>query len=493
MESASEKLSLQTPPFSSNNPPDPGTLLASNPGTNKLMSTFRLPEMESLTQIAIPPSQLSSRNKRKSPTEKSAKPLAVSSPRYQAKTLKAQTESFDIVRSKLRDSLASALTLASSEKPSGTEASTSSSLTSNVVKEEGVPLIDVGLGDDLLQGNGLSWAADAGPKDKSTEVDGGTAAKRAKVDFEVTEDKSRALATTIEAELFSLFGGVNKKYKEKGRSLLFNLKDQSNPELRTRVISGDITPQRLCSMSAEELASKELSEWRMAKAEEFAHMVVLQEDVDLRRVVKKTHKGEVQVEVEDDSTSVEVAVGSNSLPPILSRSKGNAKPLKDSTKNEEHGSEKVSGEDVEDIQELMVDGKEAETLPPIVSLDEFMEALNSEPPFENIPAVAGAESSLTNSLPDATVNSAIAGDSLNASISSKTDNSDSKKVNDGHKETIPRGVDLVPKAITDEHMWEGVIQLTVSSVATVQAFFKRFDSSLSGLSLPSGFTSGSYP
>ncbi|KAJ4981765.1 hypothetical protein NE237_032602 [Protea cynaroides] len=98
-----------------------------------------------------------------------------------------------------------------------------------------------------------------------------------------------SLAFKIEAELFKLFGGVNKKYKERGRSLLFNLKDRSNPELRERVLAGEISPERLRSMTPEELASEELSQGRLAKAEELAHMVVL-----------KTHKGEFQVEVEHD-------------------------------------------------------------------------------------------------------------------------------------------------------------------------------------------------
>jgi hypothetical protein len=105
------------------------------------------------------------------------------------------------------------------------------------------------------------------------------------------------LAFRIEEELFKLFRGVNKKYKEKGRSLLFNLKDKSNPELRERVSSGDIAPERLCSMTT---ASKELSEWRLAKVEEFAQMVVLPNmEVDPRSLVRKTHKGEFQVEVEE--------------------------------------------------------------------------------------------------------------------------------------------------------------------------------------------------
>lgn len=73
------------------------------------------------------------------------------------------------------------------------------------------------------------------------------------------------LGVKIEGELFRKYAGVNKKYKEKARSLLFNLKDRNNPELRARVVSGEITPENLCCMTAEQLASKELSQWRIAK------------------------------------------------------------------------------------------------------------------------------------------------------------------------------------------------------------------------------------
>ena len=115
------------------------------------------------------------------------------------------------------------------------------------------------------------------------------------------------VAFDVESEMYRHFGGVNRKYKEKARSLLFNLKDRSNPELRARVLSGEITPENLCSMNAEQLASKELSEWRIAKAEEFAHMIVLTEpDGGQPRLVKKTHKGEFEVTVEKDDVLTEV-------------------------------------------------------------------------------------------------------------------------------------------------------------------------------------------
>lgn len=51
-------------------------------------------------------------------------------------------------------------------------------------------------------------------------------------------------------------GEAGKDYKMKYRSLLFNLKDASNPELRARVLMGDIPPAKLVRMSSEQLASR---------------------------------------------------------------------------------------------------------------------------------------------------------------------------------------------------------------------------------------------
>ncbi len=38
-------------------------------------------------------------------------------------------------------------------------------------------------------------------------------------------------------------GGLSNDYKAKFRSLIFNLKDPNNPELRARVLRGEIAPQ----------------------------------------------------------------------------------------------------------------------------------------------------------------------------------------------------------------------------------------------------------
>lgn len=55
-----------------------------------------------------------------------------------------------------------------------------------------------------------------------------------------------AVAEEIEAQLYSANGGsVSKDYKAKLRSLVFNLKDANNPDLRARVLQKEIPSSRL--------------------------------------------------------------------------------------------------------------------------------------------------------------------------------------------------------------------------------------------------------
>lgn len=49
---------------------------------------------------------------------------------------------------------------------------------------------------------------------------------------------------------------MDKEYRQKVRSLSYNLSDASNPELRARVLQGEVTPDRLVQMTPNELASK---------------------------------------------------------------------------------------------------------------------------------------------------------------------------------------------------------------------------------------------
>lgn len=270
--------------------------------------------------------------------------------------------------------------------------------------------------DELLQGNGLSWVLSdmvdlENQRESQTNIEKKTELEETGGICREAAPLPELLASRIEAELFKLFGGVNKKYKEKGRSLLFNLKDRNNPELRERVMFGQIPPEQLCSMTAEELASKELSQWRIAKAEELAQMVVLPDsDVDIRRLVKKTHKGEFRVEVEhEDNVPVEEVSGGTtsvarsqaikkdveaaaSSKPDAIKSDIDTDGEKSNLQTDNQFSITISSSDGTDpMQGLMTDDalKDPDFLPPIVSLDDFMESLHSEPPFENLPVESG--------------------------------------------------------------------------------------------------------
>ncbi|KAL5783202.1 hypothetical protein ACOSP7_008231 [Xanthoceras sorbifolium] len=386
-----------------------------------------------------------------------------------------------------------------------------------LLPDEDVPFSDNFFArDELLQGNGLAWVLEPivaveEKKEIPTAIRQDLGNLKVGGDGDGQEQPSdrypEIVAFEIEAELFKLFGGVNKKYKEKGRSLLFNLKDRSNPELRERVMSGEISPHRLCSMTAEELASKELSEWRMAKAEEFAQMVVLPDsDGDMRRLVKKTHKGEFQVEVEQvDTASADVSVGASSLvrasskvnekeapPPsnvdgMEDESRTTAADKKSNIKDEESPCTITisSNEGTDLMQGLMVDNelKDADFLPPIVSLDEFMESLNSEPPFENLPvdadksalitdkddSVSGSESkSPVQSAPDPETTPSKPDNDENADVMNTKLDADMKPGNSPVKsETVPSAI-----ASMGELVWDGRLQLNISSTVPVVGVYK---------------------
>ncbi|KAG9131781.1 hypothetical protein Leryth_009501 [Lithospermum erythrorhizon] len=347
--------------------------------------------------------------------------------------------------------------------------------------------------DELLQGHGLTWAwemdMDSSGMGEVLDVANNVVAHE-DVDGDECEEMRKSpldLAHEIEGELFKLYGGVNKKYKEKGRSLLFNLKDRSNPELRERVMSGVISPERLCSMTAEELASKELSEWRMAKAEELAQMVVLPDtDVNMRRFVKKTHKGEYQVEREDDiSAEVKEEERSSRIPKEDDTKDKDTVPKSGQETHDTSGRLIIPNDGTDLMQGMIVDEmKDADFLPPIVSLDEFMESLDSEPPFKDLPVDAGRT---MNPLEKGNVeagNKVVSADVLPNfpvdEVSKKTE----KEVKKHRDQIDQRTADksklspVVPKIVASESMpaveylWQGSLKLSISSSVMVLGTFK---------------------
>lgn len=448
---------------------------------------------------------------------------------------KVTSEPFESVRSKMRESLASAFELVCNKQTvTKTEESQvgGSNPTSNGklnIDLHGSTLgVDTGSKDDLLVQNGLSWSSHLIDV-KSTELQDDVANEVA------SKNTPKALAKQIEAELFNLFDGVNKKYRERGRSLLFNLRDQHNPELRKRVFFGEIAPERLCSMTAAELASKELSDWRIAKADKFEQMVVLPDsEVDLKCLVKKTHKGEIQVGVErDDGVSFDELSScsgfqSHSLleskkyrPPLLgslsskieqirSKYKGSESsvattvlkvPSKDNIPEKSNGEYNTLNPLLHDhtdlMQDLILDGsRDTESLPPVPSLDEFMQELDLQPPFQNLP-IDVVQSGTENNLLDVnTIKSESRPESPIAEMDTQSrdvsDDSDlnptgswspimttmSPVANFSYLDTkIPSQNKPIVNVIKHEPVWDGLIQLNTSSLVTALGFYKRFSHS----------------
>ncbi|XP_061600691.1 PHD finger protein 3 [Cololabis saira] len=119
-------------------------------------------------------------------------------------------------------------------------------------------------------------------------------------DLDVMVERASEVAKKTERELFHLFKDTDNKYKNKYRSLMFNLKDTKNNVLFKRVLKGEISPGNLIRMSPEELASKELAAWRQRENRHTIEMIEKeQREVERRPITKITHKGEIEIESQE--------------------------------------------------------------------------------------------------------------------------------------------------------------------------------------------------
>ncbi|KAJ0005094.1 hypothetical protein NQD34_011308 [Periophthalmus magnuspinnatus] len=113
----------------------------------------------------------------------------------------------------------------------------------------------------------------------------------------VSVEKAYEIAKKTERELFHLYKDTDSKYKNKYRSLTFNLKDTKNNVLFKKVLKGEISPSNLIRMSPEELASKELAAWRQRENRHTIEMIEKeQREAERRPITKITHKGEIEIE-----------------------------------------------------------------------------------------------------------------------------------------------------------------------------------------------------
>ncbi|KAJ8257188.1 hypothetical protein GJAV_G00182880 [Gymnothorax javanicus] len=80
-------------------------------------------------------------------------------------------------------------------------------------------------------------------------------------DLDVPERNVLKIAVGIEKELYGLFLSTGHNYKNKYRSIMFNLKDPKKKGLFYQVMMGKVTPFKLVRLSAEELSAKDMFRW----------------------------------------------------------------------------------------------------------------------------------------------------------------------------------------------------------------------------------------
>ena len=98
-----------------------------------------------------------------------------------------------------------------------------------------------------------------------------------------SKEQILALAKQVEAAALDLpeakGDSASSVYREKIRSLYQNLKNKSNPQLRVRILSGEVTPGRFVVMTYEELKSREQREEdRKIEKENMDKAMVAQEE-----------------------------------------------------------------------------------------------------------------------------------------------------------------------------------------------------------------------
>ncbi|KAF8245951.1 transcription elongation factor [Wilcoxina mikolae CBS 423.85] len=78
------------------------------------------------------------------------------------------------------------------------------------------------------------------------------------LDSDAAPDRILALAKSLEEDVFTNHKRkIETQYKRRIQTLFLNLKDKNNPNLRKRVIQGEIPTTRLATMESKEMASEE--------------------------------------------------------------------------------------------------------------------------------------------------------------------------------------------------------------------------------------------
>lgn len=115
----------------------------------------------------------------------------------------------------------------------------------------------------------------------------------------MTDEEVEKFAKHLELAMFLYFNKDTKdKYKNKFRSLKFNLSDVKNKTLLEKICARTLSPQQLVTLPPSELASEELAKWRVDE-EKHQLEIITKAELDAltqNKIIVKSRKGEEVIE-----------------------------------------------------------------------------------------------------------------------------------------------------------------------------------------------------
>lgn len=184
-------------------------------------------------------------------------------------------------------------------------------------------------------------------------------------DLELTDDELIGISEEIESQLYKCFGDTGQKYRNKYRSLIFNIKDLKNQTLWRKICENAINPYQLVRLSSDDLASQELAMWRERETKHQLDMIKKSE-LELmsctRQYVFKTHKGEQVFEDEKPKENLSEVISDLGADSTLDRdgerstkdkksSSKSSKRDRDRSKDRSRDRDRKSGKDKTDSKE----------------------------------------------------------------------------------------------------------------------------------------------
>ena len=77
--------------------------------------------------------------------------------------------------------------------------------------------------------------------------------------YEDPLEKALRITVALESEMFAYCGnGITNDYRAKARTIIANLKDKNNPDLRVNIFEENIVPEELVRLEPKDLASSAL-------------------------------------------------------------------------------------------------------------------------------------------------------------------------------------------------------------------------------------------